>query len=363
MSNYIGNKCPVCGEAFVEGDDIVVCPECGTPHHRACYAKDNKCANEKNHGTGNNWVSANNAEPAQATPCIDPADGGPWNGKEMESKTCPHCGSKNPVDNIFCCSCGNRLSGKVATPPQAPPQTFGGYVGVDPTTAMYGGVSPQAKIDDYSAADVAMFVGRSSSYYVPHFKAESEESKRFSFMFSPFAFTFIYFFYRKMNKIGALVLALAIILAVPQFLYINEGFPLILKDTVGVQALEDVGIDITPHIDNIDMAKMNQFYRLTQISTVLSLLLRIACGMFAVKLYYRHTLKKLGKIYEIDEVKNARSAIVINPYLRKAGGVNTWVVPVIIIGMLVLSVGYSSFLTFSLMKATSASGVSTALFL
>ena len=25
-------KCPVCNKQFKEGDDIVVCPECGTPH-------------------------------------------------------------------------------------------------------------------------------------------------------------------------------------------------------------------------------------------------------------------------------------------------------------------------------------------
>ena len=29
--------CPVCEEKFKENDEIVVCPECGTPHHRDCY--------------------------------------------------------------------------------------------------------------------------------------------------------------------------------------------------------------------------------------------------------------------------------------------------------------------------------------
>ena len=28
--------CPVCGETFQNGDDVVVCPECGAPHHREC---------------------------------------------------------------------------------------------------------------------------------------------------------------------------------------------------------------------------------------------------------------------------------------------------------------------------------------
>lgn len=39
MSLYENQKCPVCGVAFKSGDDIVTCPECGTPHHRQCYEK------------------------------------------------------------------------------------------------------------------------------------------------------------------------------------------------------------------------------------------------------------------------------------------------------------------------------------
>ena len=31
MSLYENQKCPVCGVAFKSGDDIVTCPECGTP--------------------------------------------------------------------------------------------------------------------------------------------------------------------------------------------------------------------------------------------------------------------------------------------------------------------------------------------
>ena len=36
-------KCPVCNEQFKSGDDIVVCPECGAPHHRECYEKNEHC--------------------------------------------------------------------------------------------------------------------------------------------------------------------------------------------------------------------------------------------------------------------------------------------------------------------------------
>lgn len=35
--DYRGQHCPICGKEFCDGDDIVVCPECGTPYHRECY--------------------------------------------------------------------------------------------------------------------------------------------------------------------------------------------------------------------------------------------------------------------------------------------------------------------------------------
>ena len=34
---FTNEKCPVCNNTFKEDDDIAVCPECGTPHHRECY--------------------------------------------------------------------------------------------------------------------------------------------------------------------------------------------------------------------------------------------------------------------------------------------------------------------------------------
>ena len=32
MTRYTGNHCPVCEQAFTDEDDIVVCPDCGTPY-------------------------------------------------------------------------------------------------------------------------------------------------------------------------------------------------------------------------------------------------------------------------------------------------------------------------------------------
>lgn len=50
MALYKDIKCPVCNEEFKDGDDIVTCPICGTPHHRECYKSIGKCANADKHG-------------------------------------------------------------------------------------------------------------------------------------------------------------------------------------------------------------------------------------------------------------------------------------------------------------------------
>ena len=39
MMDYKGCKCASCHKVLKEGDDIVICPECGAPYHRECYAQ------------------------------------------------------------------------------------------------------------------------------------------------------------------------------------------------------------------------------------------------------------------------------------------------------------------------------------
>jgi predicted amidophosphoribosyltransferase len=42
--------CPVCNNVFKDDDDVVVCPDCGTPHHRDCYKALGECKNKSLHG-------------------------------------------------------------------------------------------------------------------------------------------------------------------------------------------------------------------------------------------------------------------------------------------------------------------------
>lgn len=60
-------KCPVCDKQFKKGDDVVVCPECGAPHHRECYEKEGHCHFADKHGADfllkrNSWKRPNNRQ-------------------------------------------------------------------------------------------------------------------------------------------------------------------------------------------------------------------------------------------------------------------------------------------------------------
>ena len=56
MPNYEKYKCPVCNQQFSRDDDIVTCPECGTPHHRECYGLTGHCVNRGLHSTGYSFL-------------------------------------------------------------------------------------------------------------------------------------------------------------------------------------------------------------------------------------------------------------------------------------------------------------------
>ena len=59
MADYKGNTCPVCKQKFKEADDIVVCPDCGTPYHRECWKMGGVCVHQADHAAGFEWTPDN----------------------------------------------------------------------------------------------------------------------------------------------------------------------------------------------------------------------------------------------------------------------------------------------------------------
>lgn len=222
MADYKGNLCPVCKEKFKAGDDIVVCPDCGTPYHRACWQKAGVCLHQAEHTAGFEWTPDN------------VITGSP------DDLVCPNCGTHNPLGARFCNHCGvslpehpDNIQYKEA---HRPPETGGPvYANGSPTERrVYGAiyteqkdgsfrrreVGPDEPLSGIPAHDWAVFIGPSSLHYLARFFRMQETRRKVSVSFSAFFLGPIYFFYRKMWKLGALFAALDVLLNVPSLLYI-----------------------------------------------------------------------------------------------------------------------------------------------
>ena len=231
MALYTGNHCPVCNQAFADADDVVVCPDCGTPYHRACWQKVGACVHADQHAAGFVWTP----DKAPDAPAAD------------EARICPNCGAHNPPDGRFCNHCGVPLGQAEAGRPQSgagpayarphmeeAPGAQGAAQAARQGAAEFGGVyrrelRPDDTIDGIKAKDWASYLGPSSLMYLAQFVRMEELKRRFSVSLSAFFLGPVYFFYRKMWKEGALFTALGVVLSLPTVLalFAAAGSPLV----------------------------------------------------------------------------------------------------------------------------------------
>lgn len=228
MSRYTGIHCPVCDKVFTDSDDIVVCPECGAPHHRECYQKEGHCHFESEHGTRKSWN-----RPDEET----------INGANFLK--CPKCGCENSPENIFCDICGTRLKDKPAnesddidneyTQPFSP-------IPPNPYTTPFGGLDPAEEMRGISIKDWAMFIGNRTFYFIPRFKAMQLNKFFINTNWAAFFTSFFYYFYRKMYIVGIALLTLFAISYIPT-VYVVVEFLKSSYAAEGMNALMSIDID------------------------------------------------------------------------------------------------------------------------
>ena len=88
MNNYFryeNQPCPVCQQSFQPDDDIVVCPVCGTPHHRDCYKQNGECGNFEKHNEGFRWAPEKAEEPIETAQNENP----PFSGSNIQGEDLP----------------------------------------------------------------------------------------------------------------------------------------------------------------------------------------------------------------------------------------------------------------------------------
>ena len=177
MFNFKGCNCVACRQPLKPEDDIVVCPDCGAPYHRACYEKLGHCQFEAQHGPDFEWQPSPEERP-EPEPQGTPRYQAP--GAEADTY-CRVCGQKNTPGAATCENCGAPLGG-----------------GRQSFTGPY--LDPNDKLDGISLADWAAYMGPSAPVYLLRFKQMALTGRKTSFSLSALLFGPLYFFYRKMWK-------------------------------------------------------------------------------------------------------------------------------------------------------------------
>jgi len=341
--NYSGYNCPVCGKEFGENEDIVVCPVCGAPHHRECYKKIGGCALEANHAKGISWEDYTRGQAAgRQQPPRSSAGPGPAAG---EMRRCPSCGSINPPDGVFCQVCGTMLGRPAGSGPagqaaagqggqrQSPPGYYPGQTAYMPP---YAGMNPDDRLGEATVKEVATYVGPSSAFYLSRFRLSVNSNNRnMSFCWSAFLFSFLYFFYRKVNRVAVPLLVIFLITMVPTFVYSYEYMrELVAQYTTVTFPLPVIS---TPTLDKL--AIIANVFRLVQFGVA------AAMGFTGHKLYLRDINRKIAA------VKTRVPAASTEEYIRalsRQGGVSTVSVAIIGGALAIAYFALSYFMTISM---------------
>lgn len=301
MLNYKGEKCISCGLEFKDGDDIVVCPVCGTPYHRECYNKEGECINHTLHEQGKSWKPQALEQPSD------------------DKLRCPRCGGLNDPENAFCAHCGTPLEqtadygersgqgyngqgygGQGYENPgyggqQNGPQ--GGFGGM-PFGGMFAGsfdpfeyycrsagVNPQEQIDGIGIKEYFKYIRGNAMYFIQKFLHFSKEGIKKSFNFPAFFFPHVYFFFRKMYSQAIVYLTLSIISSI----FSNW----LIMSTISVSN------DITyGQLYSALSARMNDpvvFFGVLGVAAVW-LITHIISGVFANYWYYKKAKKDVSEI-------------------------------------------------------------------
>ena len=261
MNNYFRYKnqpCPVCQQSFQPDDDIVVCPVCGTPHHRDCYKQNGECGNFEKHNEGFRWA------PEKAEESI----------KTEQNENSPFQGFNEQSDEM-------------------PPF----FKNVTSQFSLF----PKELEDGVSTDEVAEFVGLSAPKYVQNFFYVKSHKRTFNW--AAFFFTPYWFFYRKLYKLGAIFLAITLLLSIGfslmppvQKLYSDMTEWTEKYDLEDLETLTDEEIAQANDERTAFMLENPTGSILVMAQAGISLAIQIFIGLKANKWYYDHSVENIRKI-------------------------------------------------------------------
>ncbi len=260
----------MCDKKFAKGDDIVVCPDCGTPYHRACYKENGACLHAEQHSSGYEYTP----------PKSEPKD-----------NRCTNCGMDNPQNNLFCEKCGSSLreidklakeqlkddtSNKIPFN-DVPPEPNHNPL-ASPMSDFMRMAPIEKEYDGIASSDWIRYIGASAPYYLMQFSRmdSSPSKKKTTFCWSALFFTPFYFAYRKMWSWMMLSVLGSIVVSIPAFILM----------------LHDLGYSTGINTGTA------MFSTVAFLCSLLSWGMNIFFALFAFYLFRQHGIKKIHALKE-----------------------------------------------------------------
>ncbi len=213
---FEGNKCPYCGKDFTSSDDIVVCPECGTPHHRKCYKEHNACANERKHG---HYVW----EPDLIVSAVEKENtsrpDNSFDDKKQDTVICNVCGSTNNIYSKYCSKCGNLLDNTNHKE--------------DIKVIEVQQISTDAKIDGIPIKDWLVYLGPTAFTHLKTYIKQNNNQSKWGFSLGAFFFPVLFYLYYKVWGVAILILLIDVICNLPTIM-LQLNYP--ISSLLGISA-------------------------------------------------------------------------------------------------------------------------------
>ena len=307
---FLNQNCPVCNEKFNEGDEIVVCPDCGTPHHRNCYNSLGECKNKTLHNE--NFSYKVQEESNKIDILIDDN----FNKKE----------EKVNVVNV-------EFSGDDAKNNENLKSTI-----EELFKNINGKTTDQVLINQKPSSYYEAAIVENKNYYMPRFLIMEGTQKKFLLNVCAFIFPMAWAFYRKMYKLSFLVLAIYIALTGVTIA------PIITNEELMTKAYQCVEEDPTFYEKFIsynsgqnvtftkNQAELIDIIENVKVSPVItfgtlgvSIAMKIFMGLLGTKLYKDKLTKNIEKVMNLPLEDNQKKS-----YLKTKCGVTPMFIAVIV---------------------------------
>lgn len=318
--DFFGKKCCKCENILHADDDIVICPDCGAPYHRECYAEKGECIFKSKHKLGFEWKPEEVDEQEELT------------------KECKNCGAKNREESMFCHNCGSILSNGFENNNNTGIPPFPGTPNFTIQFDAMGGVPKDEDFgDDINATELAKSVKINTPYYIREFK-KIKDNKRSRFNFAAFIFSGTWLLYRKQYLWGTIITVISALLSMFST-YINYSYNTDLFSSIEktFSASNDYSFlnyfQITvDHINKLNGFELLMFI-LPYILSFAGIVIMVIIGILGNKMYYKHCKRKISAIKAQYPDNKEKVTEVIN----ETGGVDVKILILLLICQLILN--------------------------